>query len=179
VTMDEKNSMTTMEWHVPTRGLLGYRSEFINDTHGEGTMVRQFHDYEEFKGSIDERESGSMISTENGTAMTYAIFNLQERGSFFIGAQTEVYEGMIVGQSARDMDMEINPTKNKKGTAIRSDGRDEAMKLVPHRVLTLENAIEFIKDDELVEVTPDAIRLRKKHLKSHERKHAVRAQKAE
>ena len=106
------------------------------------------------------------------------FFNLQERGSFFIGAQTEVYEGMIVGQSARDMDMEINPTKNKKGTAIRSDGRDEAMKLVPHRVLTLENAIEFIKDDELV-VTPDAIRLRKKHLKSHERKHAVRAQKAE
>ncbi|NLC05459.1 MAG: translational GTPase TypA [Erysipelothrix sp.] len=172
--MDEKNSMTTMKWHVPTRGLLGYRQEFINDTHGEGTMVRVFFDYEPFKGSIEERESGSMISTEQGTAMTYAIFNLQERGSFFIGAQTEVYEGMIVGQSSRNLDMEINPTKNKKATAIRSDGRDEAMKLVPHRVLTLENAIEFIKDDELVEVTPDAIRLRKKHLKSYERKQANR-----
>ncbi len=172
--MDEKNSMTTMKWHVPTRGLLGYRQEFINDTHGEGTMVRVFFDYEPFKGSIEERELGSMISTEQGTAMTYAIFNLQERGSFFIGAQTEVYEGMIVGQSSRNLDMEINPTKNKKATAIRSDGRDEAMKLVPHRVLTLESAIEFIKDDELVEVTPDAIRLRKKYLKSYERKQANR-----
>lgn len=179
VNMDEKGTMTLLEWHVPTRGLLGYRSQFINDTHGEGTMVRQFFDFEPYKGEIEERESGSMISTATGTAMTYSIFNLQDRGTFFIGAQTEVYEGMIVGQSSRNMDMDINPTKNKKATAIRSDGRDEAMKLVPHRILTLESAIEFIKEDELVEVTPDAIRLRKLHLKDFERKTAMRSKKVQ
>lgn len=173
--MEEKNSMTTIEWSVPTRGLIGYRQEFINDTHGEGTMVRQFLDFSAYRGDIEERQTGSLVSTETGTAMTYSIFHLQERGSFFIGPQTEVYEGMIVGASTRHMDMEVNPTKNKKGTAIRSDGRDEAMRLVTPRVLTLESAIEFIKEDELVEVTPDAIRLRKRYLKSHERKNALKA----
>ena len=107
--------------------------------------------------------------------MTYSIFNLQERGQFFIGPQTQVYEGMIVGQSSRDTDMEVNPTKNKKATSIRSAGNDEAMRLVPHKVLTLETAIEFITEDELVEVTPDDIRLRKRHLTANDRKRASRS----
>lgn len=172
--MEEKEKMTHMTWKVPTRGLLGYRSEFINDTHGEGTMVRHFRDFEVYKGDIDFRTNGSMVSVATGEAMTYSIFNLQERGSFFIGPQTQVYEGMIVGQASRDIDMEVNPTKNKKATAIRSSGADEAMKLVPHRVLTLESAIEYIKEDELVEVTPEAIRLRKRHLSATARKRANR-----
>ncbi|HHX52580.1 MAG TPA: translational GTPase TypA [Erysipelothrix sp.] len=172
--MEEKEKMTHMTWKVPTRGLLGYRSEFINDTHGEGTMVRHFRDFEDYKGDIDFRTNGSMVSVATGEAMTYSIFNLQERGSFFIGPQTQVYEGMIVGQASRDIDMEVNPTKNKKATAIRSSGADEAMKLVPHRVLTLESAIEYIKEDELVEVTPEAIRLRKRHLSATARKRANR-----
>ena len=175
--MEERGSMTHLKWEVPTRGLLGYRSEFINDTHGEGTMVRQYRNFQPFKGPIEQRQSGSMISVANGEAMTYSIFNLQERGQFFIGPQTPVYEGMIVGQSARDVDLEVNPTKNKKATSVRSSGNDEAMRLVPHRVLTLESAIEFINEDELVEVTPDAIRLRKKFLKSNDRKRDQRVPK--
>lgn len=176
VMLEEVGTMTNLEYRVPTRGLLGYRSRFINETHGEGTMVRQFDAFEPHKGNINHHRQGSMISVETGTAMTYSLFNLQERGTFYIGPQTEVYEGMIVGASARGLDMEINPTKNKKGTAIRSDGRDEAMKLVPPRLLSLENALELIKEDELVEVTPDAIRLRKKQLKSYERKQTLRQQ---
>jgi len=174
-TLDEKNGYITLVWEVPTRALIGYRTEFINDTRGEGTLVRQFAGYTDFVGELPQRSLGSMISTENGIAMTYSIFYLQERGSFFIGPQTEVYTGMIVGMSSRDLDMEVNPTKNKKATAVRSSGADEAMRLVPHRQLTLEYAVEFINDDELVEVTPDAIRLRKRYLSSIERKNAQRA----
>ena len=144
-------------------------------TRGEGSMVRQFHGYEPMKGAISQRNNGSMVSTEQGVSMAYSIFNLQERGQFFIGAQTEVYEGMIIGISSRDTDMDVNPTKNKKQTAIRSSGRDEAMKLVTPIQLTLEYAIEFIADDELVEVTPNFIRLRKRFLKPHERKAAQKS----
>ena len=174
IDMEEDRGHVKQTWRVPTRGLIGFRGDFINMTHGEGTMVRHFHDYEPMKGAIPTRQQGSMISMETGQSMTYSIFNLQERGQFFIGAQEDVYEGMIVGISARDTDMEVNPTKNKKQTAIRSSGRDEAMKLVPPIQLTLEYALEFIRDDELVEVTPNHIRLRKKFLKSHERKQATR-----
>lgn len=172
--MEEKESMTHITFEVPTRGLLGYRSEFINDTHGEGTMVRQFKGFEPYKGPIAERKVGSLVSVATGEAMTYSIFNLQDRGQFFIEPQTKVYEGMIVGQSSRDTDMDVNPTKNKKQTSIRSAGNDEAMRLVPAKILTLESAIEFIKEDELVEVTPDAIRLRKRHLSANDRKIASR-----
>lgn len=179
VEMEEKGSMTHMKWFVPTRGLLGYRSEFINDTHGEGTIIRQVKGFEPHKGNIEQRQVGSLISIATGEAMTYSIFNLQERGTFFIGPQTPVYEGMIVGQSARDIDMEVNPTKNKKATSVRSAGNDEAMRLVPHRVLTLESALEFITDDELVEVTPDALRLRKRFLTSNDRKRANKGEKFE
>ncbi|CAM3704549.1 translational GTPase TypA [Erysipelothrix urinaevulpis] len=174
IDMVETQGMTHQTWSAPTRGLIGFRSRFINMTHGEGTLVRQFKDYEPMRGAVPQRKQGSMVSTENGVSMTYSIFNLQERGEFFIGAQTEVYEGMIVGLSARDMDMEVNPTKNKKATAVRSSGRDEAMKLTPPIPLTLEYALEFIRNDELVEVTPQNIRLRKRFLKSHDRKRASR-----
>ncbi|CAM3622989.1 translational GTPase TypA [Erysipelothrix anatis] len=172
--MTEDRGMVKQYWRVPTRGLIGFRGDFINSTRGEGTMVRQFFGYEPYKGAIQQRQNGSMVSTEQGVSMAYSIFNLQERGQFFIGAQTDVYEGMIVGIAARDTDMDVNPTKNKKQTAIRSSGRDEAMKLTPPIQLTLEYALEFIRDDELVEVTPLNIRLRKRFLKPHERKAAIR-----
>ncbi len=173
--MAEENGVIKQYWNVPTRGLIGFRGDFINMTRGEGSMVRQFHGYEPMKGAISQRNNGSMVSTEQGVSMAYSIFNLQERGQFFIGAQTEVYEGMIIGISSRDTDMDVNPTKNKKQTAIRSSGRDEAMKLVTPIQLTLEYAIEFIADDELVEVTPNFIRLRKRFLKPHERKAAQKS----
>ncbi len=174
--MLQKNDQTITTWVIPTRTLIGYRQQFINDTHGEGIMVRQFKEYGPYGGELHSKRNGVMVSTEQGTSMTYSIFNLQERGSFFIGAQVEVYEGMIVGIASKDMDMDVNPIKNKKGTAIRSAGKDEAMKLVPPIMLTLETALEFINDDELVEVTPNHIRLRKKYLKKHERKSALKAQ---
>ncbi len=177
--MDEKKGYVTITWNAPTRSLIGYRSEFINDTHGEGTIVRQFAGYTDYVGELPQRANGVMISTENGTAMTYSIFYLQERGQFFIGAQTEVYTGMIIGIASRDMDMEVNPIKEKKKTAVRSSGNDEAMRLVTPKQLTLEYAVEFINDDELVEVTPDAIRLRKKYLSSIDRKNAYRNAKVE
>ena len=178
VDMNEENDFTTMEFVAATRALIGYRSEFINDTRGEGTMIRRYKGYEPYKGEIAGRGNGVMISNATGEAMTYSIFNLQERGQFFIGAQEKVYEGMIVGINARDMDMEVNPTKNKKATAVRSSGNDEAMRLVPPKQLTLEYALEFINDDELVEITPDNIRLRKKYLTSIERRQAYRDAKA-
>lgn len=176
VDLSEENGYSRIVYKVPTRGLLGYRSEFINDTRGEGTMVRRIDGYEPYKGEIMQRANGAMISTETGKAMTYALWNLQERGTLFISPQTEVYEGMIIGMSSRDNDLEVNPIKNKKLTAIRSSGADEAMKLTPPKQLTLESAIEFINDDELVEITPDTIRLRKKGLTPFERKQLYRHQ---
>ena len=170
VNITEEGTYSKIEYEVPTRGLLGYRSEFINDTHGEGTLVSKLCGYEEYKGDIPQRTNGALISTETGGAMTYALWNIQERGQLFIGAQTKVYEGMVIGMAAKNLDMEVNPLKNKKLTAVRSTGNDEAMKLVTPRILTLEQALEFINDDELVEVTPDAIRVRKKYLTSNERK---------
>ena len=168
--LEEDGGYCRITYVAPTRGLIGYRSEFINDTRGEGTLVRRIAGYEPYKGEIQQRANGAMISTETGKAMTYALWNLQERGTLFITPQTEVYEGMIVGMTNRDNDMEVNPIKNKKLTAIRSSGADEAMKLTP------ESAIEFINDDELVEITPDCIRLRKKGLTAFDRKQLYRAQ---
>ena len=177
--MIEENNYVSMHWLVPTRGLIGYKTELINDTRGDGIMVRSLFEYQEYKGEINSRTSGVMISNADGVAMTYSIFNLQDHGNFFITPQTKVYEGMIVGQCNKDMDMDVNPTKNKKGTAVRSAGNDEAMRLVPPRLLTLENAVEYIRDDELVEVTPDAIRMRKKYLKAYERKNSYRSMQRE
>ena len=175
VDMAEEGSYTRIEYKAPTRGLLGYRSEFINDTRGEGTMVRRLAGYEPYKGEIAQRANGALISTETGSAMTYALWNIQERGQLFITPQTDVYEGMIIGMSARNLDMEVNPIKNKKMTAVRSTGADEAMKLVPAKILSLEEAIEFINDDEIVECTPTDIRLRKRYLTNLERRYAMRA----
>lgn len=174
VNMDEDNGYVKLTYTAPTRGLLGFRTEFINDTHGEGTLLRRVSGYTPYTGEIPQRMLGAMISTDTGTAMTYALWNLQERGSLFISPQTEVYEGMIIGESSRNIDMDVNPLKNKKLTAIRSSGRDEAMLLTPPRVFSLEAALEWINDDELVEVTPDAIRLRKKGLTAQDRRNLYR-----
>ena len=174
VDMDDDGSYVKMMFEVPTRGLIGYNSEFINDTHGEGTMIRRYKDYEPYKGEINERGNGVMISNATGEAMTYSIWKLQEHGLFFVGPGEDIYEGQIVGICSKDMDMKVNPTVNKKMTAIRSTGNDEAMKLVPKRVLTIESAVEFIGDDELVEITPDAIRVRKRFLTDLDRRRAMR-----
>ncbi len=177
--MEEENDYVKIIYSVPTRGLLGFRTEFINDTHGEGTLVRRISGYAPYKGEIVQRMQGAMISTETGTAMTYALWNLQERGQLFISPQTEVYEGMIIGESSKNIDLDVNPLKNKKLTAIRSTGRDEAMLLTPPRVFSLEEALEWINDDELVEVTPDAIRIRKKGLTAQDRRALYREKMAQ
>lgn len=177
--LNEENGYVRITYATPTRGLLGFRSELINDTHGEGTLVRRISGYEPYKGEIRQRMQGAMISTETGAAMTYALWNLQERGQLFIAPQTEVYEGMIIGESAKNIDMDVNPLKNKKLTAIRSTGRDEAMLLTPPRIFSLEEALEWINDDELVEVTPDAIRIRKKGLTAQDRRNLYRQKMAQ
>lgn len=174
IDIQDEGSYTRIIYHSPTRGLMGFRSEFINDTKGEGVLVRKFIEYAPFKGEIPQRNNGVLISCDSGKAMTYALWNIQERGQLFIGAGTEVYEGMIIGKCSKDMDMEVNPIKNKKMTAVRSTGNDEAMKLVPPKILSLEEALEFINDDELVEVTPDDIRLRKRYLTNLDRRRHMR-----
>ena len=154
---------------VPSRGLIGYHSEFMTDTRGTGILNRVFHSWSPHKGSIAGRRQGVLISMENGSSVAYAIFNLEERGKFFIGSGEEVYEGMIIGEHNRDNDLEVNPLKGKKLTNIRASGNDEAVRLTPPTKLSLEQAIAYIDDDELVEVTPNHIRLRKRILTSVER----------
>lgn len=160
-----ENAYVKLIYYVPTRGLIGYRSEFINDTSGEGTMVRSFARFEEYKGKVPQRKNGVLISKTTGTAMAYALSNLSERGILFIEPGTQVYEGMIIGMNNRDNDLTVNPCKGKKLTNMRAAGSDDNIILAPARKFTLETALEFINDDELVEVTPGAIRLRKKILK--------------
>ncbi|MBN2222273.1 MAG: translational GTPase TypA, partial [Vallitaleaceae bacterium] len=160
---------TRIEYIVPTRGLLGYRSEFINDTRGEGIMVRSFDSYQDFVGTIPGRLNGVLISQEAGTTMAYSLFNLSDRGKLFVGAALEVYEGMIIGMNNRKDDMVVNPCKNKKLTNTRASGSDDAIKLMKPKEFTLEEALEFIEDDEWVEITPNAIRLRKRFLDTAER----------
>ncbi|HEX6591572.1 MAG TPA: translational GTPase TypA [Moraxellaceae bacterium] len=160
---------------VPSRGLIGFRSEFLTMTSGTGIMTSSFDSYGPVKsGDVAKRNNGVLVSMTAGTALAYALFTLQERGRLFIGPQTEVYEGMIVGQNARGEDMVVNPTKAKQLTNIRAAGTDEALTLTPYVKMTLEQALEFIEDDELVEVTPQTIRIRKKHLTESERKRASR-----
>lgn len=160
---------TKIEYLVPTRGLLGYRSEFINDTHGEGIMVRSFEKYGDFVGVIPSRNNGVLISGVQGSTMAYSLFNLSDRGQLYVGSAVDVYEGMVIGLNSRSDDMVVNPCKNKKLTNTRSSGADEALKLIKPRVFSLEEALEFIEDDEWVEITPDAIRLRKRYLNTLER----------
>jgi GTP-binding protein len=167
--MSTKNGMTTMIYLVPTRGLLGFRAEFIMATKGEGILHHSFARYERFKGEISKRINGVLIAGNNGKTASYALENLQERARLFVGPGVQVYEGMIVGENARRQDMPVNPCKEKKQTNIRAAGADEAIKLTPPIKLSLEQALEFIDDDELVEVTPKNIRLRKKYLTENER----------
>ncbi|MEL6240478.1 MAG: translational GTPase TypA [Pseudomonadota bacterium] len=161
--------------HVPSRGLIGYHGEFLTDTRGTGVLNRVFHGWTPHKGPIPGRRAGVLISMENGQSVAYALWNLEERGRMFIGPQAEVYTGMIIGEHSRDNDLEVNPLKGKKLTNVRASGSDDAVRLTPHVQFSLEEAIAYIDDDELVEVTPNSIRLRKRFLDPHERKRMARA----
>ena len=169
------NGKTRIVAHVPSRGLIGYHGEFLTDTRGSGIMNRLFHGWTEHKGTIAGRRQGVLISMENGTAVAYALWNLEDRGKMFINPQDPVYTGMVIGEHSRDNDLEVNPLKGKKLTNVRASGTDEAVKLTPPTVMSLEQAIAYIDDDELVEVTPNAVRLRKRYLDPHERKRMSRA----
>ena len=165
---------TKVEFKIPARGIIGYRTEFLTDTKGEGTMNSIFDSYEPYKGEIQSRTRGVLVAFEQGTSVTYGLYNAQERGELFIGAGVEVYEGMIVGINSRNEDISINVCKEKHLTNTRASGSDEALRLVPPIQLSLEKAIEFIQEDELVEVTPKNIRLRKKILDSKTREREAR-----
>lgn len=168
--MSEGNGYSKIIYTAPTRGLMGYRSEFINDTHGEGTMIRRFEGFEPWKGDIPDRINGVAVAQEEGHCTAYAIFTIQERVQMFVKPQDHVYEGQIVGMNARSDDMVVNPSRAKKATNMRAAGSDDTIKLTPPRTFTLEEALEFINEDELVEVTPADIRLRKKYLTELERR---------
>jgi GTP-binding protein len=161
--------------HVPSRGLIGYHGEFLTDTRGTGVLNRVFHGWAPHKGPIPGRRAGVLISMEAGASVAYALFNLEDRGRMFIGAQEPVYQGMIIGEHSRDNDLEVNPLKGKKLTNVRASGKDDAVVLTTPVKMSLEEAIAYIDDDELVEVTPAAIRLRKRFLDPHERKRMARA----
>jgi GTP-binding protein len=158
-----------LEFNVPSRGLIGIRSEMLTDTRGMAIMNSLFHGYIEWQGDIETRPTGSLIADRAGVVTSFAVYNLQERGVIFVSPQTEVYEGMIIGENARNNDLDVNVVKEKKLTNMRASSSDEAIRLIPPKVLNLEQALEFIREDELVEVTPKSIRLRKKILKANQR----------
>lgn len=162
--MTPQGSRVKLEFLVPSRGLFGYKNEFLTDTKGEGIMASVFEGYEPMKGEIPSRNVGSLIAFETGTAVTYGLYNAQERGQLFIGAGTEVYEGMIVGQSPKGDDLVVNVCKRKQMTNTRASGSDDALRLIPPKIMSLEQCIEFITEDELIEVTPESLRLRKQIL---------------
>jgi GTP-binding protein len=173
--MDEGH--VRIEFEIPARGLIGFRSEFLTDTKGEGVMNHSFLDFRPFVGEVEHRKNGALISMESGKALAYALFNLQERGVLFIEPGTEVYMGMIIGEHSRPNDLEVNPIKGKKLTNVRASGSDDAIQLTPPRKMTLERALEWIEEDELVEVTPQNIRLRKRYLDPHVRKRMAKQKK--
>jgi GTP-binding protein len=162
-------------FYVPTRGLIGYQGELLTDTRGTAIMNRLFHGYAPYKGEIQGRRTGVLISNSTGDAVAYALWNLEDRGPMMIDPQTKVYPGMIVGEHTRDNDLEVNVIKGKQLTNIRAAGKDEAVRLTPPMKMPLEKALAYIQDDELVEVTPRSIRLRKRYLDSNERKRMERA----
>jgi len=168
-----------MTFHMPSRGLIGYHGEFLTDTRGSGIMNRLFSGYEPWVGQLEGRRNGSLISSEPGQAIHYALFYLQERGSLFVDPGDKVYVGLILGEHSRDSDLDVNPIKEQKLTNVRASGKDDAMLLIPPRRMSLEQAIAYIEDDELVEVTPSAIRLRKRYLDPNERKRNERRQDSE
>ncbi|MBT0665398.1 translational GTPase TypA [Geobacter pelophilus] len=168
--MQPMGEFIRLEFVIPARGLIGLRSEVLTDTRGTAVMTHTFHDYAPYKGEIPGRKNGVLIAMENGETTGYSLDGLQPRGILFLGPGIEVYGGMIIGQHAKDNDLDVNPCKGKKLTNVRASGSDDALKLAPPRILTLEQALEFIDDDELVEVTPKSIRLRKKELEPTKRK---------
>ena len=163
-----------LDYRIPARGLIGFQGEFMNLTRGNGIMSHVFDDYGPWKGEIPGRRNGAMVSQENGEAVAYALFNLQERGRLFVSPGDKVYEGMIVGINSRDNDLIVNPVKTKKLTNVRASGKDDNVLLTPPVKVTLEFAVEFIDEDELVEITPKTVRVRKRHLQEHDRRRALR-----
>jgi GTP-binding protein len=164
-----------LEFTVPARGLLGFRREFLTESRGTGLMSHVFHDYEAWRGDIADRHRGALVVKEPGTTVTYALYNLEDRGTLFLGPGIEVYEGMIVGEHARDNDLVVNPCKRKHLTNMRASTSDETLRLKPARDMSLEDSIEFLADDELVEVTPKTVRLRKRSLRASDRKRLDKA----
>ncbi|MEJ2373465.1 MAG: translational GTPase TypA, partial [Sulfurimonas sp.] len=163
-----------IEFEIPARALIGFRGQFLTDTKGEGIMNHSFIEFRPYSGGVESRSYGALISMENGETLAYSLFNLQDRGVLFIGPQTKVYEGMIVGEHARNNDLVVNAIKGKAQSNVRSSGADEAIKLVPPRDMSLERALEWIEDDELLEITPENIRIRKKFLKETDRRRESR-----
>ncbi|MFP6289103.1 translational GTPase TypA [Helicobacter pylori] len=163
---------TRLEFEIPARGLIGYRSEFLTDTKGEGVMNHSFLEFRPFSGSVESRKNGVLISMENGEATAFSLFNIQERGTLFINPQTKVYVGMVIGEHSRDNDLDVNPIKSKHLTNMRASGSDDAIKLTPPRTMVLERALEWIEEDEILEVTPLNLRIRKKILDPNMRKRA-------
>jgi GTP-binding protein len=168
------DGQTRIEFEIPARGLIGFRGQFLTDTKGEGVMNHSFLEFRPLSGEVEHRKNGALVSMETGTAMGYSLFSLQERGSLFIDVQVKVYSGMIIGEHSRPNDLDVNPIKGKPQSNVRSSGADEAIKLVPPRKMNLELALEWIENDELVEVTPINIRIRKKYLDPTQRKRMSR-----
>jgi len=164
-----------LDYRIPARGLIGFQSDFLTMTRGTGLISHVFDDYGPLKADMGERRNGVLISGEAGAAVAYALWKLQERGKMMVNPGDPLYEGMVIGIHSRDNDLVVNPIKGKQLTNVRASGTDEAVRLVPPVQITLESAIEFIADDELVEITPKSIRIRKRHLQEHERKRASRA----
>ena len=162
--MTPVGSRMRLEFLIPSRGLFGYRSEFLTDTKGEGIMSAVFAKYAPYMGDIPRRKTGSLVAFETGEAITYGLYNAQERGELFIGAGVPVYEGMIVGSSPKAEDLVVNVCKKKHLTNTRASGSDDALRLIPPRILSLEDCLEFLADDELLEVTPKSLRIRKRTL---------------
>ena len=168
--MQSMDGTNRLEFLIPSRGLIGFRTEFLTDTRGTGVMNHTFHDYAPYKGQITGRKNGVLIAMEAGETVAYALFGLQDRGILFVGPGVDVYEGMIIGQHAKENDLVVNACKGKKLTNVRASGSDDAVRIVPPRNLSLEQALEYIDDDELVEITPESIRLRKRYLDANDRK---------
>ncbi|MEI6758645.1 MAG: translational GTPase TypA, partial [Chlorobium sp.] len=169
-----RGGMVRVEFEIPTRGLIGYNLEFTTDTKGEGILSHVFYNYQPFKGKLPSRETGALVVSEAGICVAYALSSLEDRGTFFVSPNTKVYAGMIVGESTRGLDITLNVCKTKKLSNMRSSGTDESLRLTPPKILSLEQALEFINDDELLEVTPQSIRLRKKLLDSNARARATK-----
>ena len=177
LSMNPVGNRTKLEFLVPSRGLFGYRNEFLTDTKGEGIMASVFEKYAPMKGDIQRRNTGSLIAHETGEAVSYGLFNAQDRGALFIGPGTPVYAGMIVGVSPKSDDMTVNVCKKKQLTNMRASGSDDALRLVPPRQMSLEQCLEFLADDELLEVTPQSLRLRKRELDHAQRMRMLKGNK--